>query len=147
MNESLKWGEVKSTLRYQQYNPTLLHELANAVLIRHSPALIKLLTHLPVIWSTSVICRTEFVLQLCPFNFLLVGQQSFILKKYYRVETGKPCRTLSLAANIAARSPLKTLCTVLCRALYSLTPSRPDILKTFSLSINSFFYSTSLHTC
>ena len=26
--------------------PTLLHELTNAVLIRHSPALIKLLTHL-----------------------------------------------------------------------------------------------------
>ena len=45
--------------------------------------------------------------------------------------------TLSLAANIAALSPLKTLCTVLCRALYSLTPSLPDILKMF-LTFNAF---------
>ena len=37
--------------------------------------------------------------------------------------------TLSLAANIAALSPLKTLCTVLCKALYSRTPSLPDILQ------------------
>ena len=46
--------------------------------------------------------------------------------------------TLSLAANIAALSPLKTLCTVLCKALYSLTPSLPDIFCKIFMAYNKF---------